>query len=104
MKLLQMKRGKSLQYDELGEALDDVEEEQHNLERMMRRKDPKITREGIRLKSEKYRALEQHRRDIIDALRRESSLRRDTQPIKSTSTPRYRGKPRPQDYEFWTIR
>ena len=87
----------------LEEALDDVEEEQHNLEMMMRRQDPKITREGMRLKSEKFRALEQHRRDIIDALRREAR-NRDTQPIKSTSTPRYRGKPRPQDYEFWTIR
>ena len=103
MKLLQMKRGKSLQYDELEEALDDVEEEQHNLEMMMRRQDPKITREGMRLKSEKFRALEQHRRDIIDALRREAR-NRETQPIKSTSAPRYRGKPRPQDYEFWTIR
>ena len=99
-----MPREKLLQYDELGEALDDVEEEQHNLERMMRRQDPKITKEGMRLKSDKYRALEQHRRDIIDAFRRESSLRRDTQPIKSTSTSRYRGKPRPHDYDFWTIR
>lgn len=93
-----------MQHDELEEALDDVEKEQHNLERMMRRQDPKITKEGMRLKSDKYRALEQHRRDIIDGLRREVRLKNNTQTMKSTSTPRYRGKPRPQDYDFWTIR
>ena len=90
-----------MQYDELGEALDDVEEEQHNLERMMRCQNPSITKEGMRLKSDKYRALEQHRRDIIDAIRRESKLKRDHEPMRST--PRNLGRPNAFDYDFWRI-
>jgi hypothetical protein len=57
--------------------------------------------EGMRLKSDKYRALEQHRMDIIDVLKREIRLKKE-EPMRST--PRISGKPNAFDYDFWRIR